>query len=130
MPLATKNASLRIAVVDDDRDTAAMLAWLLQMDGHEVIGCYAGKKVIEDACAGRPDVILVDLAMPQQSGLEIARRIRERGEQIALIAVTGHADESQRRLALEAGFDAYLANPVEFSSLSELVRGLPCNTRT
>ena len=119
----TKDSSLRIVVIDDDPDTTDTLVWLLQMDGHEVTGLYGGQDAVEKACAFDPDVILLDLAMPDANGYELARRIREReeGKDLLLIAVTGYAEETDRALAIEAGFDHYLVKPIEFSALSQLL---------
>jgi DNA-binding response OmpR family regulator len=119
----TEKGSYRIVLVDDDRDTADMLVWLLQMEGHAVIGCYAGLDAIEKACACRPDVVLLDLAMSHGDGYRLARQIRARDscKDILLIAVTGCHNEADRQLAFQAGFDVYMVNPTEFSALAELL---------
>jgi DNA-binding response OmpR family regulator len=117
------NQPLRIVVVDDDRDTTDMLVWLLQMAGHEVTGLYGGSDVLAKAFVSPADVMLLDLAMPDVDGYELARQIRQRedGKGLLLIAVTGLAEEADRQRALEAGFDHYLVKPVEFSILAKLL---------
>lgn len=112
---------LRVVVVDDDRDTADTLVWLLQMAGHDVVGCYAGEDAIEQACTSSPDVMLVDIAMPGVDGNQVARRVRELNKNTLLIAVTGYADDGHRQLGMKAGFDHYLAKPVEFPALCGLL---------
>src|SRR4051794_16220009 len=123
--MATKSP-LRIVVVDDSRDTTDSLTMLLQMIGHECLGCYAGDKGVEIACAFRPDVMLVDLAMPGFDGYRMARQIREHEgcKDTLLVAVTGYADESHRQLAMEAGFDHYLVKPINLAELHELLEPL------
>jgi two-component system CheB/CheR fusion protein len=114
---------LRIVVVDDDRDNTDSLVWLLQANGHEAIGCYAGARSIEIACTCRPDVILLDLAMPQLDGYRVAKQIRHHhnSKNTLLIAVSGFTDEAYRQLAMEAGFDHYLIKPVEIPVLQALL---------
>jgi two-component system CheB/CheR fusion protein len=114
---------LRIVVVDDDRDNTDSLVWLLQATGHEVIGCYAGARSIEIACGCRPDVMLLDLAMPQLDGYQVAKHLREHNnsKNTLLIAVSGFTDEAHRQLAIEAGFDHYLIKPIEVPVLQALL---------
>ena len=117
--------SLRVVVVDDNRDATDTLVWLLQKAGHHVVGCYAGQDAIEKACACKADAMLVDLAMPGVDGIQVARRIRQSDHNKAtlLIAITGYADEAHRQLGLSAGFDHYLVKPVEFHALCGLLDG-------
>jgi CheY-like chemotaxis protein len=117
------NRPLRIVVVDDDRDTTDVLVWLLQMAGHEVTGLYAASEVLSKGFACRPEVLLLDLAMPVTDGYELARQIRQRadGKDLLLIAITGFAGEADRQLALDAGFDHFLVKPIEFAVLAALL---------
>ncbi len=114
---------LRVVVVDDDRDTADTLVWFLQMAGHEVVGCYTGQNASVEACASRPDVMLVDMAMPVEDGNQLVRRVRqaEHTRHTLLIAITGHGDAAHRQLGMSNGFDHYLAKPVEFPALCSLL---------
>jgi two-component system CheB/CheR fusion protein len=117
------NRPLRIVVVDDYADATDMLALLLQMEGHEVIRSYAGADAIEKVCAYQVEVAIIDLAMPQVDGFEVARRLRQRDscKDTLLIAVTGYADDEHRQLAEEVGFDQYLVKPVDFGVLCEVL---------
>jgi CheY-like chemotaxis protein len=114
---------VRVVVVDDDRDATDTLVWLLQMAGHEVVGCYTGQEAVEKACASSPDVMLIDLAMPGVDGNQMARQVREQGrnKQALLIAISGYADDAHRQLCMSAGFDHYLVKPVEFPVLCALL---------
>jgi DNA-binding response OmpR family regulator len=114
---------LRIIVVDDDRDNTDSLVWLLRTIGYEAIGCYTGADCIDIACTSHPDLILLDLAMPELDGYAVARSIREHRscKGTLLIAVSGLTDQSHRQLAIEAGFDHYLIKPVEVPHLNAIL---------
>jgi DNA-binding response OmpR family regulator len=122
---------LRVVIVDDDRDTVNTLVWLLQTAGHEVVGCYAGWDAIDEACARRAEVVIIDLAMPGLDGNEVARRLRRQDacKDALLIAVTGYSDDEHRKLAREAGFDHYFVKPVHFATLSELLEARKSETK-
>ena len=115
--------ALRVVIVDDDRDTVNTLVWLLQTAAHEVVGCYAGQEAIDEACAKRAEVVIIDLAMPGLDGYEVARRLRRHDacNDALLIAVTGYSDDEHRKLAREAGFDYYFVKPVHFATLCEVL---------
>ncbi len=117
------NRPLRIVAIDDNADSTDTLAMVLEGAGYEVIRAYDGRDGIERVCACRPDVILLDLAMPELDGYQVARQIRARDacKGALLVAVTGYGDDMHRRLAREAGFDHYLVKPVDFMVLRELL---------
>jgi PAS domain S-box-containing protein len=116
-------------VVDDNVDSATSLALLLQLSGHETRTAYGGAEAIETAETFAPDLILLDIGMPQISGYDVCRMIRARpwGEKVLIIALTGWGQDEDRRRSKEAGFDGHLVKPVDpaalaklFSELSEL----------
>lgn len=119
------NRPLRIVVVDDCADATDMLALLLQMAGYEVLRSYTGADAIEKISAYQADVAILDLAMPEVDGYEVARQVRQReaSKDVLLIAVTGFADDAHRRRAREVGFDHYFVKPVDFAILREVVEG-------
>ena len=113
---------LDILIIEDNADARATLQLLLTLLGHHVGAVSDGAHGVETALAGRPNVALVDLGLPGLDGLEVARRLRAGlGASVLLVALTGHASEDDRRDALEAGFDAHLAKPVNLDSLKELL---------
>jgi DNA-binding response OmpR family regulator len=121
---------LRVLVADNDRDAADSLAQLVRLWGHDALVAYGGDAALEAAVAFRPEVAMLDVAMPGHDGNRLARQLRGRpGLRNALVvAVTGFADEVHRRVSLEAGFDRYLAKPVDPACLEALLE-LRCQAR-
>jgi CheY-like chemotaxis protein len=114
----------RVLVVDDNRDTAEALAELLRDFGHDVATAHDGESAIESARTQRPELVLLDIGLPEIDGFEVARRLRsEIGLHDAiLVALTGYGEDRHRQLAREAGFDHHVTKPVDVSKLEELLR--------
>ena len=115
--------SIRILVVDDNRDSASSLALMLQLMGNETRTAHDGLEGLEIAAAFRPDVVLLDLGMPRLNGFDTAKRLREQpwGKELVLIALTGWGQESDRQRSREAGFDHHVVKPVEPALLERLL---------
>ncbi|HQU44841.1 MAG TPA: response regulator [Pirellulales bacterium] len=116
-------APMRVFVVDDDRDTTECMRLLIQHWGHDVHVANQGSTAIEQAPQLRPDVMLVDLGMPQVDGLTVARGVRQLPDlaTTSLVALTGYADEGHRQQAIEAGFDEFLVKPLRVDALQALL---------
>jgi PAS domain S-box-containing protein len=116
--------ALRILVADDLRDGSDSLARLLRALGHVVEVAYDGNQAIRLAEASQPDVVLLDLGMPELDGYDVCRRIRAApwGTRTMLIAQSGWGREQDRQRTHEAGFDHHLLKPVEPSTLMTLLR--------
>ena len=117
--------ALRIIVADDEADSVTALKLLLNDEGHDVIGLSKGAEVMRMVEEFRPDVVVLDIAMPDLSGYEIAKEIRKRHGQITplLIAITGrYKQASDRMLGEMVGFDHYLVKPYEPKELLALLR--------
>ena len=115
-------ATRRILVVDDNKDAADSLAFLLRAHGSEVRVAYDGLEAVGAAVALEPDIVLLDIGLPKLYGYDVAKRIREsRGRDVLLIAITGWGQEEDRRRAFEAGFDHHLTKPVQFDALLRLI---------
>jgi signal transduction histidine kinase/BarA-like signal transduction histidine kinase len=114
----------RILVVDDNVDAAEALGELLRDFGHEVATAHDGTRALDHARLHRPDIVLLDIGMPEMDGYEVAKRIRgDLGLADALlIALTGYGEDRDRRLAREAGFDQHVTKPVDASKLEELLK--------
>jgi len=115
----------RILVVEDNADAREMLRIVLELAGHEVHEAVDGPSGLATAVDLRPDIALVDIGLPGFDGLEIARRVRIAvGASIYLVALTGYGQPDDRRLALEAGFDAHLVKPVDPPALLAAIRAV------
>ncbi len=117
--------ALRILVADDERDTVEMLKAVLEQEGHTVLGVYGGKEVLSAVRLFRPDVIILDIAMPGFSGYALAQTVRFSFTDLRrplMIAITGMWKEfPDRRLAEQVGFDHHLVKPCEPSALLALL---------
>jgi signal transduction histidine kinase/ActR/RegA family two-component response regulator len=117
-------AGRRILVADDNDDSAESMSLMLQLQGHQVFRAVDGEDALETASNILPEVVLLDIGMPRMNGYAAARRIREAcGKDVVLIAVTGFGQTEDRRLAMDAGFDAHLTKPVEMAELRRLIEG-------
>ncbi|HVA48184.1 MAG TPA: response regulator [Pirellulales bacterium] len=116
-------APMRVLVVDDDRDTTECMRLLIRHWGHDVHVANQGSTAIEQAPLIKPDVMLVDLGMPQIDGLTVARNVRLVPDlaTTSLVALTGYADEGHRQQALKAGFDEFLVKPLRVEALQALL---------
>jgi CheY-like chemotaxis protein len=94
--------------------------------GHEVEKAYDGQQAIDMASTLRPDLLLLDIGMPQMDGYEACRRIKSEpwGEEMCVVALTGWGQEEDRRKSQAAGFDHHLVKPVEMGQLAQLIERL------
>ncbi len=119
----------RVLVVDDNRDSAASMAMMLTLLGHEVVTAHDGLEAVDAAERVRPEVVLMDVGMPRLNGLDATRRIRERswGKALIIIALTGWGQGGDRALSREAGCDGHLVKPVSLADLEKLLAELTEN---
>ena len=113
----------RILIADDNKPAATAISMLFERDNHSVRIAHDGRAALREAEQFLPDVILLDIGMPHLDGYEVARAIRTApwGAGMYLIAATGWGQEKDKKLAEEAGFDAHLTKPINFTQLRELV---------
>jgi CheY-like chemotaxis protein len=116
-------SSLRVLIVDDNRDAADSLAMLLRITGNETRTAYDGPEALQLASEFRPDAVLLDIGLPKMDGHEVAQQIRREpwGQRICLIAVTGWSDETDREKSRAAGFDHHLVKPLDTAHLAQLL---------
>lgn len=116
-------ADLGVLVVDDNRDSAQSLCMLLQHLGADVHIADGGVAALEALRTHHPEVVLLDIGMPEMDGYEVARRARQRpeGRDALLVALTGWGQEEDRRRSREAGFDHHLVKPLDLAALQELL---------
>jgi PAS domain S-box-containing protein len=116
-------AALRVLVVDDNVDAANSLMLLLQAQGHIAFAEYGPYAGLTRAIAERPDVLLLDIGLPEMDGYELACRLRAQPEtrDATLVAVTGYGQQKDREASLAAGFDYHFVKPVDNAKLSALL---------
>ena len=119
-------SSLRVLIVDDNRDGADSLSEMLKVMGNDTRTAYDGQQGVNTAREYRPDVVLLDIGLPKLNGYEACRLIREEpdGKGIVMIAVTGWGQDEDRRRSNEAGFDHHLVKPVDPQALLSLIATL------
>jgi CheY-like chemotaxis protein len=113
----------RVLVVDDNVDTTDSMSILLRASGYDVRTAYDGLTALETATTWPPNVVLLDIGLPQMNGYEVAQRLRQDPnlKSAWLVALTGYGRESDLQLAKEAGFDAHLIKPVDLDKLQTLL---------
>jgi signal transduction histidine kinase/CheY-like chemotaxis protein len=116
---------LRVLAVDDDDDALELLTLALERAGAAVSSARSASECLAALGEHRPDVLVCDIGMPQEDGHELIRRVRALGEPalagVPAVALTAYASGEDRRRAAAAGFDAYLAKPVEPAALSATI---------
>jgi two-component system, OmpR family, response regulator len=123
IPPKAENGKLRVLVVDDHRDTADALAWVLHNIGHEVRAVYDGVTAIRAFEQLSPHVVLQDLLLPRTNGAEIAREMRKRSatERALLVAITGAANAATLRAWEREPFDHLIVKPVGLKQLNDVL---------
>jgi PAS domain S-box-containing protein len=113
----------RILLVDDNHAAADSLRLLLERHGHHVAVATDALTALESADAFDPEVVILDIGLPDLDGYEVARRIRAKpgGAGRLLLAVTGRGQEDDKQLARAAGFDRHLTKPVDSTYLTTLI---------
>jgi CheY-like chemotaxis protein len=117
----TMTESLRVEVIDDEKDTANSMAFLLRFRGYEAKVAYCGQAALDLASDWKPHYVLLDIAMPGMNGLEVTRKLREQESETKIIAISGYARDEDELRAKDAGVDYYLVKPVEFEEIESLL---------
>lgn len=115
-----------LMVVDDSVDNLVLISLHLQQAGYRVITASNGEEAVRVAQLSMPDLILMDIGMPELDGLGATRKIRtyEQLQNVPVIALTAFSTEGFQRAAYDAGIDGYLTKPINFDRLAELVKSL------
>ncbi len=113
----------RILIVEDNVDAASSLATLLRAMGHTVHAAHDGVAAVEAIPMLRPEIVILDIGLPEMDGYQVARHLRETfRNDLILIALTGYGSEEARKKALEVGFDHHLVKPVDPVVLQQLLK--------
>jgi CheY-like chemotaxis protein len=113
-------------IIDDNQDVADSCATLLELSGHRVRTAYTAHQGLELAADLQPEVMLLDIGLPDMSGYELATTIRATpwGRETILVAVTGWGQEADRERAFRCGFDHHLTKPISTDALESLLQSL------
>lgn len=114
----------RVLIVDDNEDAGDMISEFVKLWGHEARVVTDGATALSESELYKPDVVLLDLGLPDISGFEVAARIKQRqaGTPPVLVALTGYGQPEDVRRTTEAGFDHHLVKPVDTDRLESLLR--------
>jgi CheY-like chemotaxis protein len=116
-------AGLKILVVDDNVDAAEMLAMLLEAGGNQTRLAHTGLAALAAASELEPDLVFLDIGLPEMNGYEVATRLRAdpRLRDCVLVALTGWGSDDDRRQAHAAGFDRHLVKPIDGDKLHDVL---------
>ena len=130
--LEQRDPAHTILVVDDMSDNLILISLSLQDMGYRVVTASNGEDALNVAKLARPNLILMDIAMPHQDGLAATRRIREEGElkEVPVVALTAFDTDGFRQAAFDAGFNGYLTKPIDFERLKKLMHMLLSGGKT
>jgi CheY-like chemotaxis protein len=121
-PIPRAAASLRILVVDDNVDAADTLAAMLRLMGHHVQPVYSGIHALQVAGDVDPDLVFLDIGLPQMDGFEVMRRLRRLVRRQAwCVALTGYDNVETRHRCRDAGFDEHVAKPASLERLAKVI---------
>ena len=113
---------MRILVVEDEKHLNRIISEAVEDEGYSVDSCYNGLEALEDLECADYDVIILDIMMPKMNGLELVRRLRDRGDSTPVLFLTARDAVADRVEGLESGGDYYLTKPFDFQELMAVVR--------
>lgn len=119
----TVDETLQILVVEDDEDTAEVVTTLLRDAGYDAFAVDEGRMALDEITTVHPDLVLLDINLPDMNGLEVLRAVRAHSF-LPMIVLSGYGKERDRVLALEAGADDYMTKPFSPEELVARVRAL------
>ena len=113
----------KVLLVDDSEDVLVVIQLSLEMLGYDVVACTDGAQAIKQFRATNPSIAIIDLGLPDMSGIEVGRQIRtiQNGINCPLILLTGNDGSKIRDEAQKAGFSDFLVKPVRIGSLSQCI---------
>jgi DNA-binding response OmpR family regulator len=115
---------VRVLVVEDDAEIAHVLQRSLRLDGYEVKLASDGVQALDEAHAFLPDVIVLDLGLPRLDGIDVARRLRDDGDDVPILILTARDAVESRVEGLDIGADDYLVKPFEMAELLARIEAL------
>ena len=122
--MTTDTLSVEVLIVDDEPAVVDALDRALVQEGYAVASAGDGRAALERVARARPDAVILDVSMPQMSGLEVCRRMRANGERTPVLMLTARDQVTDRVAGLDAGADDYLVKPFALEELLARLRAL------
>ena len=120
------NTQKTVLIVEDEKNIVDILRFNLQREGYRTLEAYDGKDGLDKAVSENPDLILLDVMLPQMNGFDVCRALRSQGSNVPVIILTAREEESDKVLGLEIGADDYITKPF---SMRELIARVGANIR-
>ena len=112
----------KIVIVEDNPDNMKLIQTILRLRGHAMAGLPSGDGLLETIDRERPDLILMDIQLPERDGFKLLKEIRASPHAATrVIALTAHAMAGDRERALAAGFEGYITKPIDIREFPELI---------
>ena len=115
----------RILVIEDNPDNLELVKFILEQAGYDVVGISDGKKGLAWLADNRPDLILMDMSLPEIDGWKLSRQIKDdpRTQGITVVALTAHTLPGDRKRAMDAGCDGFISKPLDVPNFAATVAG-------
>lgn len=120
------NTQKTVLIVEDEKNIVDILRFNLQREGYRTLEAYDGKDGLDKAVSENPDLILLDVMLPQMNGFDVCRALRSQGSNVPIIILTAREEEADKVLGLEIGADDYITKPF---SMRELIARVGANIR-
>ncbi len=114
----------KVLIVDDEPNVVRVLDYVLAEQGYEIISADNGAKALKKAQTERPDMMILDVVLPDMSGFEVCRELRARHIDVPILMLTGRTSVDDRVQGLDTGADDYVAKPFDFDEFLARVRAL------
>ena len=112
------NTQKTVLIVEDEKNIVDILRFNLQREGYRTLEAYDGKDGLDKAVSENPDLILLDVMLPQMNGFDVCRALRAQGSNVPVIILTAREEEADKVLGLEIGADDYITKPFSVRGLS------------
>ena len=120
----------RVMIVEDQADAAELFAEMMRLNGYRVLKTFSGAQAISLIAQEKPDIIILDIMMPEVSGLDVLRFMRQQPDlaSIPVVIVSAMATAADMQIGLDAGASIYLTKPVSYIDLKNAIDGLLQNS--
>ncbi|MBQ7567532.1 response regulator transcription factor [bacterium] len=122
-------ANESVLVVDDEANIVELITYNLENEGFKVYKAYNGKSALECIAQNNPDLVILDVMMPQMNGFDVVKQLRQEGNKIAIILATAKSEEIDKILGLELGADDYVPKPFSPRELIARVKAILRRTK-